>query len=94
MIRPFHTDDDARAAAPIVATQFTHGGLLAYPTETVYGLGSAPTPDALAALARLKGRPPRKPFLLLVSSREMAMDYGLVFNAAASAMADACWPGP
>jgi L-threonylcarbamoyladenylate synthase len=94
MIRPFHTDDDARAAASVVAAQFARGGLLAYPTETVYGLGSAPTPDALAALARLKGRPPRKPFLLLVSSREMAMDYGLVFNASASAMADACWPGP
>lgn len=94
MILPFLTDDDARVAAPQVAAHFTAGGLLAYPTETVYGLGSAPTHDALARLARLKGRPPRKPFLLLVSSREMAADYGLVFNASASAMADACWPGP
>ncbi len=94
MILPFRTEPDARAAAPVVAAHLAAGRLLAYPTETVYGLGSAPNREALASLARLKGRPPRKPFLLLVSSRRMAEDYGLAFNASARAMADACWPGP
>jgi L-threonylcarbamoyladenylate synthase len=68
--------------------------LLAYPTETVYGLGSAPEAAALASLAAFKGRPARKPFLLLVADRAMAESAGLVFNASARAMADACWPGP
>jgi L-threonylcarbamoyladenylate synthase len=94
MILPFRTQDDARAAAPIVAAHLAAGKLLAYPTETVYGLGSAPNKEALASLARLKGRPPKKPFLLLVSSRRMAEEYGLDFSAAARAMADAFWPGP
>lgn len=94
MILPLRTPEDADAAAPEVGPHLARGGLVAYPTETVYGLGSAPEARALAALARLKGRPPRKPFLLLVSSRAMAERYGLAFNAAARAMADACWPGP
>lgn len=94
MILPFRTDDDVRGAVDAVAAQLTAGRLLAYPTETVYGLGSAPREEALARLAALKGRPPRKPFLLLVSGRMMAEEWGLVFPAAARAMADAFWPGP
>ncbi len=94
MILPFRNEQDALAATPVVASHLAAGRLLAYPTETVYGLGSAPNSEALAALARLKGRPPRKPFLLLVASRLMATEYGLVFNASARAMADAFWPGP
>ncbi len=94
MILPFRTQDDAMAAVEPVKRHLAAGNLLAYPTETVYGLGSAPTREALAALSLLKGRPPRKPFLLLVSSRLMAEDYGLVLTASARAMADAFWPGP
>ncbi len=94
MIHALRTREDADAVAEVVRAHLARGGLLAYPTETVYGLGSAAERNALAALARLKGRPPRKPFLLLVSSRAMAERHGLVFNAAARAMADACWPGP
>jgi L-threonylcarbamoyladenylate synthase len=70
------------------------GRLLAYPTETVYGLGSAPRASALEDLSVLKRRPPRKPFLLLVSGRLMAEEWGLVFPPAARAMADYFWPGP
>lgn len=91
---PFRAARDVQDALPAVREQLDAGRLLAYPTETVYGLGSAPEGAALASLARLKGRPPRKPFLLLVSSRQMAEDYGLAFNAAARVLAQACWPGP
>ncbi len=94
MILPFITSDDVERAIPAVREHLASGQLLAYPTETVYGLGSAPTDDALDALARLKGRPPKKPFLLLVSSEKMAGEWGLVFSRAASALADAFWPGP
>ncbi|MDZ4674607.1 MAG: L-threonylcarbamoyladenylate synthase [Gemmatimonadota bacterium] len=94
MMLPFHDTADIDAAVPIVRTHLAAGGLLAYPTETVYGLGSAPQTEPLSRLSALKGRPPGKPFLLLVSGRLMAERWGLVFSAAAKAMADEYWPGP
>lgn len=84
----------ARRIAPQVIEHLTGGGLIAYPTETVYGLGSWPTDAGLDALARLKGRPPRKPFLLLVSSLKMLEATGLALNASARTLAREFWPGP
>lgn len=94
MILPFRTEADVAAALPVVAAHLRRGGLLAYPTETVYGLGSAPEAGPLEALAELKGRPKGKPFLLLIAGREMAERFGLQFNASARALAGAFWPGP
>ncbi len=94
MMLPFRTAADLEAALPVVARHLEQAGSLAYPTETVYGLGSAPTDQALAALARLKGRAASKPFLLLVSGRAMAERWGLSFPPAARTLADAFWPGP
>lgn len=94
MILPFGTPAEVDAATPQVRAHLAAGKLLAYPTETVYGLGSAPSEEGLDRLARLKGRPPRKPFLLLVSGRAMAERYGLALNASARAMVEAAWPGP
>jgi L-threonylcarbamoyladenylate synthase len=94
MILPLRTPADAELAAPAVAEQVGRHQLLAYPTETVYGLGSAAEPRSLARLAALKGRQARKPFLLLVANRGMAEAAGLVFTAAANALAEAFWPGP
>ncbi len=94
MILPFRTDADIDAAIATAVPHLLAERLLAYPTETVYGLGSIPTEPALAALARLKGRPPNKPFLLLVSTRAMAEETGLVFSHAASVLAEEFWPGP
>lgn len=90
---PFTTPDEVRRAISVVASHLLGGGILAYPTETVYGLGSRPVAKDVAKLAALKGRPPRKPFLLLVASRQMAEEWGLVFPNAATALADAFWPG-
>jgi L-threonylcarbamoyladenylate synthase len=94
MILPFQAEEEISHAIPQVGRHLRAGKLLAYPTETVYGLGSAPTNPALAALARLKGRPEGKPFLLLISGRRMAEEWGLVFSTSASALSDAFWPGP
>ncbi len=94
MILPFETDAEVEAAIPTVQAHLARDRLLAYPTETVYGLGSAPTVPALTALSRLKGRQPGKPFLLLVDSRRMAEEWGLTFSASARALSDAFWPGP
>src|ERR671921_2539304 len=94
MILGFRNDEEISGAIPQVGRHLRAGKLLAYPTETMYGLGSAPTVPALAALARLKGRPEGKPFLLLISGRRMAEEWGLVFTPSASALSDAFWPGP
>jgi L-threonylcarbamoyladenylate synthase len=93
-LAPFRTDAEITAAIPRVTAHLAAGGLLAYPTETVYGLGSLPRRADVTALAALKGRAPDKPFLLLVSSRDMAAAQGLAFNASAEALARAFWPGP
>lgn len=90
----FDTDAAASAAIPTVVKHLATGGLLAYPTETVYGLGSRARTSDVSALAHLKGRRPDKPFLLLVSGRTMVEAHGLALNAAADALARAFWPGP
>jgi L-threonylcarbamoyladenylate synthase len=94
VILPFQAPDDVARAVEPVRRHLAQDLILAYPTETVYGLGSAPTEAATRALAELKGRPDGKPFLLLVDSREMAEAWGLVFTASASILARAFWPGP
>lgn len=91
---PFLSDQEIDAAIPRVVAHLQRGGLLAYPTETVYGLGSRAREEEIRALAALKGRREDKPFLLLLSQRTMAEACGLVFNPAAEAMARAFWPGP
>jgi L-threonylcarbamoyladenylate synthase len=95
-VRPlrFQSDADVTAALPQAVAHLGAGGLLGYPTETVYGLGSRARAPEVKALARLKGRRADKPFLLLVADRAMAEAQGLAFNAAASALARAFWPGP
>jgi L-threonylcarbamoyladenylate synthase len=70
------------------------GGLVAFPTETVYGLGADAT-DA-AAIARLyaaKGRPSFNPLIAHVADLEAAIREG-VFSAAAAKLAERFWPGP
>lgn len=94
MILPLRTPNDAERAASTVRGHLGRQGLLGYPTETVYGLGSAADAGSLAALAALKGRQAGKPFLLLVSGRGMAERAGLAFTPAAHALAEAFWPGP
>jgi L-threonylcarbamoyladenylate synthase len=94
VILAFRTDDEVSKAIPQVGRHLRADKLLAYPTETVYGLGSAPTVPAVTALARLKGRPEGKPFLLLISGRRMAEEWGLVFSPSATALSEAFWPGP
>ncbi|MBA3319605.1 MAG: L-threonylcarbamoyladenylate synthase [Gemmatimonadales bacterium] len=94
MTLPFRSAGEVEAAIPVIGAHLAGAGLLAYPTETVYGLGSSPSAPALAALARLKGRAPGKPFLLLVSGRAMAEEWGLVMSPSASALSAAFWPGP
>jgi L-threonylcarbamoyladenylate synthase len=70
------------------------GGLVAFPTETVYGLGAdAGNGEAIARLYAAKGRPAFNPLIVHVASLDAA--YRLAqFDASAQALATAFWPGP
>jgi len=71
------------------------GGLVAYPTETVWGLGAlALREDALAALRRFKGRDEAQPISILVSAASDLADLGLTPSTQAVRLMDAFWPGP
>lgn len=73
------------------------GGLLAHPTQTVYGIGGAVRPEVDRCAARLKGRDAdRYPLLRIASDRSAlrATFPGLEWTEAASALADRYWPGP
>jgi L-threonylcarbamoyladenylate synthase len=70
------------------------GGLVAFPTETVYGLGAdAGSGDAVARLYAAKGRPAFNPLIAHVAS-EIAAHKLAGFDAAAERLAAAFWPGP
>jgi L-threonylcarbamoyladenylate synthase len=71
------------------------GGLVAFPTETVYGLGAdASQPAAVARIFAVKGRPADHPVIVhLPDARELAR-WAAEVPAAASALAQAFWPGP
>jgi L-threonylcarbamoyladenylate synthase len=85
-------DGDAIAAAVHVLTA---GGIIVYPTETVYGLGAdACSPAALARLVALKVREPGKPISVLVSDTEMLADLVRDVPPLATALMQHYWPGP
>lgn len=77
----------------IAADILRAGGLVAFPTETVYGLGAdARNHGAVRNLFVAKARPPDKPLIVLVQDRCEAARYG-VLNDPADRLAGACWPG-
>lgn len=70
------------------------GGLVAFPTETVYGLGGdARNGEAVARIFAAKGRPSFNPLIVHVADIEMAGRYGIL-NAAARDLVEGAWPGP
>ncbi|MBI1723700.1 MAG: threonylcarbamoyl-AMP synthase [Gemmatimonadetes bacterium] len=91
---PFRTKEEVADAIPTVVAHLVRRGLIAYPTETVYGLGSIVAPAAVDRLSALKGRAPGKPFLLLVADLAMLSGVGLRLTDAAERFAAAFWPGP
>ncbi len=89
--RVMKADNDAIEAA---ARCLGQGGLVAFPTETVYGLGAdAGNGEAIARLYAAKGRPSFNPLIAHVGSIEAARRLAH-FDAAADKLAAAFWPGP
>ena len=84
---------DAAAVAD-AARVLKSGGLVAFPTETVYGLAAdATNATAIAKLYAAKGRPRFNPLIAHVAGREAAAALAR-FNSAATLLAAKFWPGP
>jgi L-threonylcarbamoyladenylate synthase len=85
-------EPDALDAAAAVLKS---GGIVAFPTESFYGLGAdALAPEAVRRVFRLKGRPEAKPLLVLVDSVEQALALAAEASAGARELMVRHWPGP
>ena len=90
---PFWSEVEIAAAIRPALEQMELRRVLAYPTETVYGLGGAIDRDSVDALVRLKGRPKGKPFLLLIAGSDMLAKLDLQLPSFATNLAARHWPG-
>ncbi|KAA0890221.1 L-threonylcarbamoyladenylate synthase [Pusillimonas sp. ANT_WB101] len=77
------------------AQKLAAGGLVAFPTETVYGLGGdAENPEAIAAIYAAKGRPANHPVIVHVAPEADLTYWAASIPAEARALIQAFWPGP
>jgi L-threonylcarbamoyladenylate synthase len=84
------THDPLDAARALAA-----GGVVAFPTETVYGLGAhAEQPEAVRRVFAIKGRPAGHPLIVHGADAAVLDRYARTVTPAARALADAFWPGP
>ena len=87
--------NDAMAKIRAAAGVLRSGGLVVFPTETVYGIGAdAFNEDAISKVYEAKGRPSDNPMIVHIAR---ASDIGLLSDSLSSdivKMADAFWPGP
>jgi len=71
------------------------GAVIAFPTDTYYGLAANPfDPEAVARLFKIKGRPDSKPILLLIDHLDRLKDLVLNVSPLAEAVMSGFWPGP
>lgn len=85
------TAEQVKEAAALIKK----GGLIVFPTETVYGLGaSAFNPVACARIFSAKGRPSDNPLIVHVASEEQLAEVAAPLPPQAAALKNAFWPGP
>ena len=85
-------DDAALAEA---ARTLREGGIVAFPTETVYGLGAdARNPEAVRRVFEAKGRPSDNPLIVHIADRKQLEELALPFGRTEERLMDAFWPGP
>lgn len=84
-----------RAAIARASTLIHSGGLVAFPTETVYGLGAnALDATAVAHIFRAKGRPATNPVIVHIANRDALGDVAVDIPPIAMVLAEQFWPGP
>ena len=77
------------------AAHLKAGGLVAFPTETVYGLGADATNlHAVARIYEAKGRPAHHPLIVHIASMDRMDDWARDVPQYAIALARTFWPGP
>ncbi len=92
VVLPDAPDPDAIAEAAAILRR---GGLVAFATETVYGLGAdATSPQAVRGIFTAKGRPSTNPLIVHVDSVESARPLAADWPDVAERLADRFWPGP
>lgn len=85
------TSDDIDRALEVLR----NGGLVAIPTETVYGLAAdASNEDAVRRVFAAKGRPVDHPLIVHVARPDQLTDWAAEVPPSAALLADTCWPGP
>ena len=88
-------DGSADVSVRQAAERLAAGELVAFPTETVYGLGARADDDAaVSRIFAAKGRPADHPLIVHVASLAAAQHFGDLSGAAAQALARRFWPGP
>ena len=91
MTPPTPAPSEIERAAAILRS----GGLVAFPTETVYGLGAdASNPAAVAKIFAAKGRPQNHPLIVHIAGIDMLPRWAQDISPAAYKLAEAFWPGP
>ncbi len=86
---------DESAAVDRAVDVLRGGGLVALPTETVYGLGAdASNEHAVRRIFAVKGRPADHPLIVHVAGAADLESWASTVPAAAALLAEACWPGP
>jgi protein-tyrosine phosphatase len=87
--------EDVRDVIHRAVQALAEGQLVAFPTETVYGIGaSACLPEAVDRLQALKERDQKSPFAIAIKSAEEALDFVPDMEPLARRLARRCWPGP
>ena len=85
------TQSDIKKAAKALLD----GSLVAFPTETVYGLGAdATNPEAVSRVYSVKGRPTDHPLIVHISSKELIKDWAIDIPSYAQKLVKIFWPGP
>ncbi|HKG21485.1 MAG TPA: L-threonylcarbamoyladenylate synthase, partial [Blastocatellia bacterium] len=95
MLVKVDTDHPEEGAIARAASIIRAGGLVAFPTETVYGLGADCTNErAVQRIFEAKGRPPDNPLIVHVEDREMLLRVAAGVSEKAERLMEEFWPGP
>lgn len=87
--------DESEESVDTAVAVLRSGGLVAIPTETVYGLGGdAANEAAVRRIFAIKGRPPDHPLIVHIATAERLGDWAGEVPDAAVRLAETCWPGP
>ncbi|MGG4144758.1 L-threonylcarbamoyladenylate synthase [Paenibacillus algorifonticola] len=89
------TDENAEASIAEAAELLRRGELVAFPTETVYGLGAdARSPEAVAKIFQAKGRPSDNPLIVHIATISQLDELVLPYSTLAKQLMEQLWPGP